>query len=213
MTWLDDRLQELAHTGKNRAGLARALGIPPTRVTEISKGRRKIQEGEWAAAASYLEWSIDQLHAAVSGNAAKMVAFRPRDMRKGEIDLPRFYCEPVAGSIIAISTTSVGSVERPPSLQHSPNAFALWVQTREQSPAFEPRDTVLIDPARPVAIGDDCLFVTNFGQNKPFTGLLRRLAGETDKYWIVRQFNPPAEQQIAKADYPRALYIAGKYSR
>jgi hypothetical protein len=213
MSWLSDRLKDLP--GKSKSGLARALGIAPSRITEILNGERQIQAHEWQPMARYLDWPLDRLHLAVEGFQLKPTPIKPLDVQKGISDLPVFACNVSPGGILQIDYMEVGRVERPPSLRYSTNAFALWVQTREQSPAFEPRDTILIDPNRPAGIGDDALLVRGFsiGDRTPFEGLIRRLIGETDKHWLARQFNPPQDQKLPKADWPRALYIAGKYSR
>lgn len=213
MSWLEDRLDELP--GKSKVGLARALGIGPSRITEIVKGTRRVQAGEWAPMARYLDWSVDQLHLAIDGMPLTPIPVKPADVQKSIADLPVLACTVLVGGTLKIDYTEVGRVERPPSLRYSRNAFALWVQTREQSPAFEPRDTILVDPNRPATIGDDALLVRGFsiGDRAPFEGLIRRIVGETDKHWVVRQFSPPLDQKLPKADWPKALYIAGKYSR
>lgn len=56
--WLAKRLKVL---GKKNRGLAKHLGIPDSRVTEIIKGDRAIQVNELAALADFLEWSNDEL--------------------------------------------------------------------------------------------------------------------------------------------------------
>lgn len=54
--WLAKRLDELAPGGKSRTGLARALGIPPSRISEILNGSRKVKASEVRPIATYLEW-------------------------------------------------------------------------------------------------------------------------------------------------------------
>lgn len=54
--WLAKRLDELQPSGKSRSGLAAALGIPPSRISEIINGGRKVQAAEIKPLASYLEW-------------------------------------------------------------------------------------------------------------------------------------------------------------
>lgn len=61
--WIEKRLQERA---KTKSGLAKALGIPRPRVSEIVRGKRRIQQNELRAVAKYLEWIesqvLDQIH-------------------------------------------------------------------------------------------------------------------------------------------------------
>lgn len=54
--WLAKRLDELAPGGKSRTGLARALDIPPSRISEIINGSRKVKAEEVKPMATYLEW-------------------------------------------------------------------------------------------------------------------------------------------------------------
>lgn len=51
-TWIADRLAEL---GKKKLELAQALGLPPTRVSEILRGRRDIHVSELLPLARCLE--------------------------------------------------------------------------------------------------------------------------------------------------------------
>ena len=50
--WIADRLEEL---GKRKAQLAEALGLPPTRISEILRGRREIQVAEVMPLARFLD--------------------------------------------------------------------------------------------------------------------------------------------------------------
>ena len=215
MSWLDKRLGELGKE-KTKSGLARAIGVAPSRITEIGKGDRQIQTHEWKLIARYLDWQVDQLHLAVEGVPLRPMRITPQDVQKSTPDLPIYACSVQAGTgVLQINQVEIGQVERPPSLRYSTSAFALWVQSGEQSPAFEPRDTILVDPNRPAGIGDDALLVRGFsiGDRQPFEGVIRRIVGETEKYWMVRQFRPPVDYKLPKDEWPRALYIAGKYSR
>jgi len=51
-TWIADRLAEL---GKKKTDLAQALGLPPTRISEILRGRRDVHLAELLPLARFLE--------------------------------------------------------------------------------------------------------------------------------------------------------------
>lgn len=51
-TWIADRLAEL---GKKKTELAQALGLPPTRISEILRGRRDVHVAELLPLARFLE--------------------------------------------------------------------------------------------------------------------------------------------------------------
>lgn len=135
-------------------------------------------------------------------------------VQQGAIDLPVFGCIESLGGLM-LDPTPIQMIERPPGLRYSPSAFGIYCPNAQQAPAFEPKDTVLIDPSRPAMIGDDALLVRNFDGSTaaPFDGVLRRLIGQTDTHWRVRQFNPAKDYNLSKAEWPRALFVAGKYSR
>lgn len=65
--WLADRLDELADRGKSRAGLARALGLPAARVSEMISGIRRPAAAEAPVIAAYLEWPEGRVLARIRG--------------------------------------------------------------------------------------------------------------------------------------------------
>src|SRR4051794_37844939 len=67
MIWIKDRIRLLRARGKTQTGLAAALGIDPSRVTEIIKGDRQIKSSEVAPLAAYLELTVADVMAAIDG--------------------------------------------------------------------------------------------------------------------------------------------------
>jgi hypothetical protein len=213
-SWLDDRLAELP--GKNKTGLARAIGSTPPRISEIIAGDRRVQEHEWAPMAEYLEWTLQRLHQAVEGTAADdHTLVQQEDMPKLSIDLPRWLSESLSGGEFKITPEQQELVERPSRLKSSVNAFAFWIFGSELTPAFEAGDTVFIDPTRPVKPNDDCLFAKGYtqGSKEPFYGVVRRLVREEPDSWIVRLYEDRDEITLPKSEYKHALCVAGKWSR
>ena len=213
--WLDERLAQLP--GKNKTGLAKAMGTTGPRVSEMLAGGRRIQEHEWQPMADYLEWTVEQLHRIDrTGSIDKTDQIRPVAMQEGPIDLPLWACEPLhEGGGFRITPKEQDVVERPSRLRFSAFAFAFWIFGSELTPAFEAGDTVIIDPSRPVSPGNDCLFVRGYqqGSEEPFEGIVRRLLREEPDSWVVRLYDNTDEIQLSKADWDRALFIYGKYSR
>jgi transcriptional regulator with XRE-family HTH domain len=56
--WIEDRLAEL---GKTKAGLAKALGVPAPRVSELLRGRRNLMASDVLPMAEYLECSVNEI--------------------------------------------------------------------------------------------------------------------------------------------------------
>jgi transcriptional regulator with XRE-family HTH domain len=67
--WLRDRLRRLRAQGKSHSGLAAALGIDPSRVSEIVRGDRKISASEVGPMSAYLGMSEGDVLAAITGKA------------------------------------------------------------------------------------------------------------------------------------------------
>ena len=69
--WIEDRLTTLASIGRNKTGLAKRLGLPSPRVTEIINGDRKVSVTELEPLSEYLDMPISavltNLGAASSG--------------------------------------------------------------------------------------------------------------------------------------------------
>lgn len=66
--WIEKRLSRLDK--KNKSGLARALGIPAPRISEVISGKRRIQPDEVAPAAAYLEMTNTDVLRQVSKSTA-----------------------------------------------------------------------------------------------------------------------------------------------
>lgn len=213
MGWLEERLKQLP--GKTKAGLARAIGKPQTRITDLVKGRRRILENEWGVVASYLEWSVDELHLAVEGHMPASQRIFTAALQSTTMDLPIYGSTPSGGGVVMLDPKQIGRTERPPILQYSSVAFSFYCTTGQHAPIFEPKDLLLVDPARPAAVGDDVVIVKGYtpGGKVGFDGIVCRLMGQTDKHWDILQWKAGQNRKLAKDEWPRALFIAGKYSR
>lgn len=224
MSWLLTRLQ---HIGKNQAGAARALGIPQQRVREIAKGLRRIQADEWEPLAAFLEWSVADLHKASGGmqttpvaqTTVRNVTVKPspgvRPFPFAENPIPVWSNRPGDAGVLEVERRIVAEVPRAEFLKHAHYSFAIEITQDDMSPAFERRDVAIINPDRAVISTDDVLLVKDYAEHGtgPFTAILRRLVGETQTHWQVRQFHPAKSYELAKSEWPRALHVAGKRSR
>lgn len=66
--WIESRLVELEPKGKDKIGLAAALGKSPSAVTGIISGGREIAVDEMKIVADYLEWDLSKLYEKLTGN-------------------------------------------------------------------------------------------------------------------------------------------------
>lgn len=236
MSWLEKRLTEI---GKNKAGAARAIGKPPQRIREINRGLRQIQQSEWEPLARFLEWTVAELHAAALGpetdiqsapqgmqsaaarttsrnitvplqSAPGVLPFRPV-----EESVPVWWNRHLGAGLLHIERRIVDVVPRSEFLRYAMYSFGIEVMQDDMSPAFERRDVVVLNPDRAVQAGDDVLLVKGYEEKSTaaFEAILRRLVGETDTHWTVRQYHPAKEYKLPKAEWTRALHVAGKRSR
>jgi len=71
--WLEDRLDELAHLGKNKSGLAAALHKSESTVTGLIDGGRQIRVEELKVVADYLMWDLTKLYEMETGEEFPLV--------------------------------------------------------------------------------------------------------------------------------------------
>lgn len=63
--WLAKRLKT---TGKRNRGLAKHLGVPDSRISEIINGRREVQTDEIEGVAEFLDWTLEELMRAMGAS-------------------------------------------------------------------------------------------------------------------------------------------------
>lgn len=65
-TFVKARVKDLAWRGKTLGGLAKAMGVDNSRISEIIKGERQVKVSELSAMSIYLEMSITDLVVALT---------------------------------------------------------------------------------------------------------------------------------------------------
>ena len=151
--WLRKRLTVLK---KKPNELARALDIAPARLYEIMRGVRYVMPSEIEPMASFLKLSRAQLLAAIKGSDIDTIEQLQldwgtpwQDVNGSAIPLRSAALD---GGYWAISATASIAL-----LQFGPRAFCVRVLDENNAPAYHIGDVILIDPERPVGIGQDVL--------------------------------------------------------
>ncbi len=204
--WLEDRLQEV---GKHKIDLARHLGLNNARVHEMISGARRLKLSEVDRVAAFLDWSREELIRLETGTAPTAAVVSP--MKNVEIDygqtfdLPLYGADDLGGGLFAMSAKPVNAIDRSPTLKGNKAAYAVYCAEDSLAPRYERGQTLVIDPTRPVAPGNDVLFVSKDGKAR----CIRRLVAVTPTDWRVQQLTPPRTYKIPKADYPTAHKIFG----
>ena len=227
MIWIKNRIRVLRATGKTQSGLAAALGIDPSRVTEIIKGGRKIKSAEVAPLAAYLEMSVADVMAAVDGRP-------PSPMASGPIESPAAAGTPAASPIlpvlypagrpdvpvwasaqagddgaIVLTPDPIDYIHRSDRMRGVKNPFAFYVVGTSMSPAIEHGTQVVINPSLPPMAGRDHVFIQDLADGT-MKAMVKRLVRSTERSWRVRQFNEPRDFDLLRTIWTKAYRITEK---
>lgn len=83
-------------------------------------------------------------------------------------------------------------VRRPPRLAGRTDVFGLYVEDTSMSPRYEPGALIIVEKARPPAVGDDVIFeLAPESPRDERRALIKRLVAQTPTLVKVEQFNPP----------------------
>jgi hypothetical protein len=225
MRWLRSRLVEIDKTG---ADFARALQIPTSRVYEMLAEKRRIQPTELGRAARFLEMSEAELVARIEGrewnesnkHTEENVPQIRENNRQPYGDItghPLLVYRAVnfdhkGGGRFMLYKEPSDEVPRPFFLKFSQNAFAIKVLDDANAPVYRRWDTVLIDPGGSTVQGEDHLFTKELDPDGVLS-VVGCLKASTGAHWTVHHYGTKQDQDLAKADYPRAWPIVGRYNR
>jgi hypothetical protein len=203
--WLD-RL--FANSGKSKGELALRLNLPPSAISKLLKGDRQFKVAELGPTAAFFGISRDRLNELMGGGLPDVMPALPIEYQPGSQTLPVYgVVEMDSGTFdLADSTRSMG---RPQELENVPTAFGVYVATDNMAPALDRGDIAIIDPSKPVAERDLCLFVSADGKRRT----IRRLVGVTERDWRVEQYNPGNTGNLPRKDWPKAQRIFGVRKR
>lgn len=221
MIWIKDRIRSLRARGKSQTGLASALGIDPSRVTEIVKGDRQIKSAEVAPLAAYLEMTVAEVMAAIDGRAPEPPVAMPIPMPATSAMLPVLYPPgrpdvPVWASAqagddgaIVLTPDPIDYIHRSDRMRGVKNPFAFYVVGTSMSPAIEHGTQVVINPSLPPMAGRDHVFIQDLPDGT-MKAMVKRLIRSTERSWRVRQFNEPRDFDLARGVWTKAYRITEK---
>ena len=197
-----DWLQRLFDsTGKSKGDLAVKLNLPQSAISKLLKGDRQFKVAELGPTASFFGITRDRLNELMGGAPDVMPAL-PVEYSPGVNDLPVYgVFEMDAGMFDLAGVAKL--IGRPQELEPVREAFGVYVGTDNMSPALDRGDIAVIDPSKPVAERDLCLFVNADGKRRT----IRRLAAVTDSGWKVEQYNPAGAATLPRKEWPSAFRI------
>ena len=224
MRWLRSRLVEIGKTG---ADFARALQIPTSRVYEMMAEKRRLQPTEVGRAARFLEMTEAELVARLEGrdlNEIKKQADESlpqvggnnrqpySDISERPLVLYRSVLLDGRRGSFMLHREPTDEVPRPFFLKFSYQAFAIKVQDDANYPMYRRWDTVIIDPAGSTVINEDHLFTQDLDPEGVLS-VIGCLKQSTGTHWIVHLYGTKQDQELTKAEFPRAWPIVAKYHR
>ena len=196
--WLERLFRE---SGLSKSGLAARLNLPQSAISRLLVGQRQFKVAELAPTAAYFGISRQRLNELMGHDEP---AILPIQVEKGAIDLPIHRVTAAeTGHFKLLEPTQV--LNRPIELNPVKDAYGFFVGIDQMSPAFERGDIAVIDPSKPVAPGDDVVFIHTDGQRR----LLRRLLSTSPASWRVEQFNPRNQTTLPYRDWPVAHRVFG----
>ena len=140
--------------------------------------------------------------------------YRPPPEILGARDLPVFSAVEGGPGEMVVSTDPIEWVQRPWFLREVKEGYAVVVTGESMVPVYEPGDIVIVNPRLPAIPNKNAIFVGGEDRGE-FVATVKRLTRSTTSDWHVRQHNPPEggrnDFTLAKADWPKALRIVGKY--
>lgn len=117
----------------------------------------------------------------------------------------------VEGAMI-LSNEPVAWIPRDARLEGVQNAYGCFVSGDSMEPAYERGNLLLVNPAAPVAPGDDCLFLRETADGGRYV-LIKRLVRMNQQGWTVRQYNPAKTYTLPRKEWQQAHLVIGKYNR
>lgn len=202
--------QMLAETGLTLTELARRAGVSSTTLTRfMNKDVKHTLSMSTLGKLSVASGVSVPMGMALPGAAGAAAARPPAESlaipKRSEMpqDLPVYGTAQGAngeGAFVINMGGQVDRIRRPPGLMANRDAFAIYVEGDSMEPRFEPGETVVVDPNRPVRPGDDVvLLVESPEPGQPPKAYIKRLVRRGAERVLVKQYNPPREMEFPTA--------------
>ena len=235
--WIETQIEALKGAGhrKNKSGLARALNVDPARVSDIIKGRRRVQPHEYSTIAAYLRMPKDLVVGLATGEekapftgmidaSQEQFPAAPEDGYESDIVSPQFPMTlpsrhekldsiPIYGTVeggndggFELGEVPVDVRRRPPKLADAKDVYGLYVIGDSMEPAYYRGDLILVNPRRPPSIGSIVVVQIRESEHGKRRALLKRLVRRTANTLRLEQFNPPESIEIP-ADQVESVHL------
>ena len=206
---LSSRLERaMREAGYNPRSLSLAAELGVTAVRDILDGR--IASPRYAtlnALAKVLGVSVEHLAAGEETAGAVGPAAAATSAR----DFP-VYAAARGGDegTLVMDSAPIQYIARPDPLLTVKSGFGVYVVGESMVPAYEQGDIALVHPGLPPRRGADVILVRSDIHGTPDV-LIKHLVGWSDEAWQVRQYNPPRDFTLSRAEW-EAKTIIGRYN-
>jgi len=224
MEWLRALLKA---AGKKPADLARALGKPPSRISEMLRGARRMQQDEIGPTARLLDISEARVialltskpdpgptrveRAADSAHITPQI-FKPEpiSLSGAALDVPVWAsAEAGADGAMVLTDRPIDYIRRSERMVGVTNPFSFFVRGHSMEDVIAHGDMVVVNPNLPARPGNDCVFVSDDGDGN-MLALVKRLVRSTADAWIVKQYCPKKQYSLPKKKWAKAFVITEK---
>ncbi|MEI7876246.1 MAG: S24 family peptidase [Alphaproteobacteria bacterium] len=221
MDWLK---QHLERVGKTPTDLARWLGIPPPRVYEMLKGKRRLQQDEIDKTAQLFGISVSRVLAMIAGKSdpgpelSEATHLQPSGHLVNPPELPNKHDMardiPVFGTSMGgdgngdfeMNGQIVDYVRRPPRLSGRTDVFAIYIQGTSMSPWRDPGDIAYVEKSRPPRAGDYVVIEFQGDVHNVRSSLIKKLVGISPTKIKLQQYNPPKIIEIDRLKNRYQIY-------
>ena len=114
---------------------------------------------------------------------------------------------------MAMSSDPIQHIARPDPLMtvKAGSGYGIYVVGESMSPAYEQGDIALVRRGLPPRRQSDVILIKREPDGTPHA-LIKHLVGWTEDSWRVRQYNPPAEYELPRAEWAEVETIVGRYN-
>lgn len=218
--WRKRLAAEIERQGRDMKEVSRAAGLGETYVRDSLKRQRGgkiryLQKIE-AALGKPSGWLTQDETTPQSTSPGRSHAFKPDIVSGDELVGARtfpIYAAAMGGAGNMMVTFDPIEYARTPSiLEGVKNAYGIRVVGESMEPAFEQGDMALVHPhLQPERNTDVVLY--DSAPDGTSVAMIKRLVSWDERVWRLRQYNPPLEFEVFRADWPVCHRIVGKYTR
>jgi phage repressor protein C with HTH and peptisase S24 domain len=206
----------------SQSALARRIGVSQATIADIESGEQGSTKHlpKLAAALAVDVAELDPSYGkALQGalqnppcdNDAVYVLQRPSFNARDA--LPLYASAEGGDGAMILSAEPIDYEPRPSFLENAKDAYMMLVSGDSMAPAYKPGERVLVDPRLGPIRDEPAIFYAVNAELGKTRVLIKEFVRQTATHWLVRQFNPAKEIELAKAEWSKAHRVVGKFTR